>query len=144
MLLVRMAKSSTDSSGGLILMAPALKLLLSSAPLSMYEVPASLAPPEVGDMSSPGLTEGAIKDRKSTRLNSSHRYISYAVLCLKKKTHILLLLVLATTSLDTLPFASSLLAIAPTLQVSAIISIFDSQSISLPRPVTVSVSTYLL
>jgi len=56
-----MEKSSTDSSGGLILIAPALKLLLSSAPLSMYEVPASLAPPEVGAMSSPGLTEGAIK-----------------------------------------------------------------------------------
>src|SRR5256884_1160809 len=27
------------------------------------------------------------KDRKSTRLNSSHGYISYAVFCLKKKTH---------------------------------------------------------
>src|SRR5256885_4483189 len=27
----------------------------------------------------------AIKDRKSTRLNSSHRVISYAVLCSKKK-----------------------------------------------------------
>src|SRR5437764_11830497 len=26
-------------------------------------------------------------DRKSTRLNSSHRCISYAVFCLKKKTH---------------------------------------------------------
>src|SRR5437764_3307874 len=26
------------------------------------------------------------KDRKSTRLNSSHRCISYAVFCLKKKT----------------------------------------------------------
>src|SRR2546429_5560734 len=26
-------------------------------------------------------------DRKSTRLNSSHGYISYAVFCLKKKTH---------------------------------------------------------
>src|SRR5437867_4075697 len=26
-------------------------------------------------------------DRKSTRLNSSHRTISYAVFCLKKKTH---------------------------------------------------------
>ena len=25
------------------------------------------------------------KDRKSTRLNSSHGYISYAVFCLKKK-----------------------------------------------------------
>src|SRR2546429_2863497 len=27
------------------------------------------------------------KDRKSTRLNSSHGYISYAVFCLKKKKH---------------------------------------------------------
>src|SRR2546422_3318138 len=26
-------------------------------------------------------------DRKSTRLNSSHGYISYAVFCLKKKKH---------------------------------------------------------
>src|SRR5437879_1341022 len=30
---------------------------------------------------------GAPTDRKSTRLNSSHRCISYAVFCLKKKTH---------------------------------------------------------
>src|SRR2546429_3307282 len=29
--------------------------------------------------------EVTIKDRKSTRLNSSHGYISYAVFCLKKK-----------------------------------------------------------
>src|SRR5205809_6118348 len=28
---------------------------------------------------------GAARDRKSTRLNSSHGYISYAVFCLKKK-----------------------------------------------------------
>src|SRR2546429_8900172 len=29
-----------------------------------------------------------LKDRKSTRLNSSHGYISYAVFCLKKKNKI--------------------------------------------------------
>src|SRR5207248_11622007 len=29
---------------------------------------------------------GSSRDRKSTRLNSSHRTISYAVFCLKKKT----------------------------------------------------------
>src|SRR5256884_2315196 len=29
----------------------------------------------------------ASRDRKSTRLNSSHGYISYAVFCLKKKTY---------------------------------------------------------
>src|SRR2546422_3266572 len=28
---------------------------------------------------------GGTRDRKSTRLNSSHGYISYAVFCLKKK-----------------------------------------------------------
>src|SRR3712207_7045244 len=42
---------------------------------------------EVGDIllriSSYGLLTG--KDRKSTRLNSSHANISYAVFCLKKK-----------------------------------------------------------
>src|ERR1041385_6134376 len=30
---------------------------------------------------------GLRPDRKSTRLNSSHGYISYAVFCLKKKNH---------------------------------------------------------
>src|SRR2546422_7532824 len=30
---------------------------------------------------------GAAGDRKSTRLNSSHGYISYAVFCLKKKNN---------------------------------------------------------
>src|SRR5207248_10623601 len=30
-------------------------------------------------------SRGSIRDRKSTRLNSSHRTISYAVFCLKKK-----------------------------------------------------------
>src|SRR3712207_6892530 len=30
----------------------------------------------------------ALEDRKSTRLNSSHANISYAVFCLKKKTHV--------------------------------------------------------
>src|SRR5258708_31878041 len=30
-------------------------------------------------------SEGSFEDRKSTRLNSSHQIISYAVFCLKKK-----------------------------------------------------------
>src|SRR5438552_13519059 len=33
----------------------------------------------------PGIALCATQDRKSTRLNSSHQIISYAVLCLKKK-----------------------------------------------------------
>src|SRR5207248_10835462 len=32
-----------------------------------------------------GFDGGVLEDRKSTRLNSSHRTISYAVFCLKKK-----------------------------------------------------------
>src|SRR2546429_7377160 len=37
----------------------------------------------------PGLSEMVkVLDRKSTRLNSSHGYISYAVFCLKKKNNI--------------------------------------------------------
>src|SRR2546429_1317666 len=32
-----------------------------------------------------GPDRGQARDRKSTRLNSSHGYISYAVFCLKKK-----------------------------------------------------------
>src|SRR2546429_5434790 len=38
----------------------------------------------VPDMRSPAFAAEA-QDRKSTRLNSSHGYISYAVFCLKKK-----------------------------------------------------------
>src|SRR5687768_17895786 len=36
------------------------------------------------------------RDRKSTRLNSSHGYISYAVFCLKKKTRVIRFLHLPT------------------------------------------------
>src|SRR2546430_5671420 len=35
-----------------------------------------------------GVADGRRADRKSTRLNSSHSQISYAVFCLKKKTQI--------------------------------------------------------
>src|SRR2546429_5217020 len=46
----------------------------------------------IGCSSKPGKHESvsgsASLDRKSTRLNSSHGYISYAVFCLKKKSHL--------------------------------------------------------
>src|SRR2546429_3134305 len=41
-----------------------------------------LHPPRIG---LPQVRENTLVDRKSTRLNSSHGYISYAVFCLKKK-----------------------------------------------------------
>src|SRR5256886_3859428 len=43
---------------------------------------------------------GSTLDRKSTRLNSSHSQISYAVFCLKKKKHALTLLVRPSPALS--------------------------------------------
>src|SRR5438270_5443348 len=40
---------------------------------------------ELGALLEGRLGEGIVRDRKSTRLNSSHSQISYAVFCLKKK-----------------------------------------------------------
>src|SRR2546429_1833206 len=47
---------------------------------------AKLREPRLPERSPPSTNKRASKkDRKSTRLNSSHGYISYAVFCLKKK-----------------------------------------------------------
>src|SRR3989440_4448527 len=43
------------------------------------------APPEDGDGARLAMVNALKEDRKSTRLNSSHDQISYAVFCLKKK-----------------------------------------------------------
>src|SRR2546429_4014232 len=43
------------------------------------------AQPDQRENSSHRPREASDRDRKSTRLNSSHGYISYAVFCLKKK-----------------------------------------------------------
>src|SRR5258708_22383025 len=43
---------------------------------------------------------GEPRDRKSTRLNSSHQIISYAVFCLKKKKTTFISLCLSTSSLS--------------------------------------------
>src|SRR2546429_1668235 len=39
-------------------------------------------------------------DRKSTRLNSSHGYISYAVFCLKKKKYLVVEAVMSASDVD--------------------------------------------
>src|SRR5438552_18206825 len=44
-----------------------------------------LAPPERSPVGRRGSHRALFRDRKSTRLNSSHQIISYAVFCLKKK-----------------------------------------------------------
>src|SRR3712207_8063771 len=57
-------------------------------------------PPRRGIARDAGRTEGHDvdrRDRKSTRLNSSHANISYAVFCLKKKTKTYQLQVLPNT-----------------------------------------------
>src|SRR3712207_7892859 len=43
---------------------------------------------DTNNQNSPNSTHVGTKDRKSTRLNSSHANISYAVFCLKKKKNI--------------------------------------------------------
>src|SRR5438105_8207087 len=43
------------------------------------------SPPPAARTTPPPLPAPARTDRKSTRLNSSHEWISYAVFCLKKK-----------------------------------------------------------
>src|SRR5438477_6598209 len=53
------------------------------APDMPLSVPAALSGPV---QLLPGMVYPAYRDRKSTRLNSSHMSISYAVFCLKKKT----------------------------------------------------------
>src|SRR5256885_10146305 len=55
--------------------------------LVMVTEPAPPVPKDTGavGMSSVVGATGAVTDRKSTRLNSSHLVISYAVFCLKKK-----------------------------------------------------------
>src|SRR2546429_1672315 len=57
----------------------------------------------LGRLLAPAATEHEVHraDRKSTRLNSSHGYISYAVFCLKKKsksTYSTALLIISTMS----------------------------------------------
>src|SRR5947199_10708487 len=51
------------------------------------EIPCGEAPERDADACRPDQHAEAPQDRKSTRLNSSHLGISYAVFCLKKKTH---------------------------------------------------------
>src|SRR5258708_9191053 len=71
---------------------PYTTLFRSSASMRALEEPMGNAGESRGDTPSvaSGLfvqAMGRAVDRKSTRLNSSHQIISYAVFCLKKKKH---------------------------------------------------------
>src|SRR2546427_8555434 len=69
---VRCAKRARPSGGG--------RRELQQQPEQRHDPVAHLA--AVDDH----VEHGALEDRKSTRLNSSHSQISYAVFCFKKKT----------------------------------------------------------
>src|SRR5205814_10435905 len=53
--------------------------------LARHRERARIFPTHGGDQFRPGTRRRCLEDRKSTRLNSSHLGISYAVFCLKKK-----------------------------------------------------------
>src|SRR2546426_12599937 len=62
-------------------------LPISERPKRGFGVPAKMVPHTRATTGARGFRQGAYfsQDRKSTRLNSSHLVISYAVFCLKKK-----------------------------------------------------------
>src|SRR5690242_21570544 len=68
-------RSPTTAGGEVMWYSPG-----SCSPTSL---PSATSPP--APKSAQGLPVAASRDRKSTRLNSSHMSISYAVFCLKKK-----------------------------------------------------------
>src|SRR2546422_6196568 len=57
----------------------------SHAGASLLRLPLELRQADPDHQRTGRLTDHQHRDRKSTRLNSSHGYISYAVFCLKKK-----------------------------------------------------------
>src|SRR2546430_12040969 len=59
---------------------------LASPPHARHSIPVSSVPTPTRPAGRVGV--GTLEDRKSTRLNSSHSQISYAVFCLKKKKKI--------------------------------------------------------
>src|SRR5207245_11142196 len=62
--------------------APAIRIRKAFSPMPIWK--RSLIPPTSGLLRAPE-SSSEERDRKSTRLNSSHGSISYAVFCLKKK-----------------------------------------------------------
>src|SRR3989449_3529760 len=80
-----------DDAGEGVLVAPPVQLAIARGLLGAHVLGRPDGEPDLGDVLPTGLENGARdpevgehRDRKSTRLNSSHGYISYAVFCLKK------------------------------------------------------------
>src|SRR5690625_7734412 len=81
------AQQGAGSSAGLIANhQAAMELMGAWNPGVIASLPPDEQPlPDLGWFPFPAVEGGAGEDRKSTRLNSSHVAISYAVFCLKKK-----------------------------------------------------------
>src|SRR5690606_40688410 len=56
---------------------------------ALRRAPAPVPSPAGATAAAIAQADDSFQDRKSTRLNSSHVKISYAVFCLKRKTHLL-------------------------------------------------------
>src|SRR5207244_13078940 len=63
----------------------ALFVMVTVTPGRAPPVSSVMTPPMLAPVPCASATPGDAIDRKSTRLNSSHQIISYAVFCLKKK-----------------------------------------------------------
>src|SRR2546430_11465683 len=71
---------------GTVLLAPALNANAQGCHLTACANPEPRGPQPANGCESACIHRGGLRDRKSTRLNSSHSQISYAVFCLKKTT----------------------------------------------------------
>src|SRR5207253_8579757 len=74
-----------DHSDSVLKLSPTLRLEDAFAPTTWG--PENANDEDLGSQGPVLLPNNFILDRKSTRLNSSHVAISYAVFCLKKKKH---------------------------------------------------------
>src|SRR5690606_41174714 len=82
---------STDNGSEFVVRIPAADAVLSPAESTEAPSPPSGEPLDVVVIEDhEDIREMVTLDRKSTRLNSSHVKISYAVFCLKKKKHLII------------------------------------------------------
>src|SRR5688500_19716055 len=79
-----LGKGIAAASLGRLLVARGLSVTIQKFDPYINVDPGTMSPFQHGEVF---VTEDGAEDRKSTRLNSSHLVISYAVFCLKKKTN---------------------------------------------------------
>ena len=83
---VRLTKVGGNMDANYLAFVPYDQLPNGSGGYDFQDVAGYFEWPQSGDINTK--PAGNVRDRKSTRLNSSHALISYAVFCLKKKIHL--------------------------------------------------------